>query len=257
MGHLFSRRKFMQSAAVGTAAIGLGWNLLEKSQEPFRVRALRLAPVFDAPNGAIVGHLPADSVLHVQASGAYFVSEHGLIAQTDMQPMIDIVRVPPEQAKPPFYVEVIDPSAALRAYAAPDAEILRKVGHGAFLQIIGTLPDYNGEMWYETSDHCWIEGHGLSLWTPPPISGESFKLVIEQRRGILSAEVNKKPFLQTPFAYAESDADARQVVCNSGEWIIQGAHRHNQFIVNPDAPSRIIEIPAGAARLLNGFAGKG
>jgi hypothetical protein len=243
----FSRRKFIQGAAAGTVALSLGWNGLDQRDLAFRVRALRFAPVYIAPGGALAGHLPADSVLTVRAVGQYFSSEHGFIAQTDMQPMLEIVPVPFQGRQPPFMVEVLAPSLPLRAYAASEAETVRHVGHGALLSIIGTLPGRTGELWYETADHAWVAAHGLSLWTPPTHT-VPFAIEVDQRHGVLTAFLNNQPYLRTPFAYARPDPDARQIV--TGEWVIQGAHTHNQFILDQNAAASVIDIPVGAARAL-------
>jgi hypothetical protein len=258
--NLFSRRKFMQGAALGvagTAATGLGWHAPGQAvDQPFRARALRLAAVYDR-NGAVIGHLPADTVLTVRAAGGVFASEHGLIAQTDMQPMLTIAPTPLLHAsQPTVQAEVIAPSIALSAYAAPDAEIVRKAGHGALLQIVGTLPGGDGEVWYETEDHLWVTAHGLSVWMPRPVRGRYARVLLDKQRGTLRAELDRALTLEAPFVYADKKPDARHIKLSANDqvWVMQGAYDHNDFASNADNGQYgqyVVDIPAGAARLLH------
>ncbi len=120
------------------------------------------------PTAAVVGQHWPDSMLPIRrAVGEYFEIPGGYVPQTDLQPMvITSAALLPESAVLPFWAEVRGAVSAVRAYAAADAPLRARIGHGGVLQVVERLP---GEpMWYGLADASgerlgWAQA---SAWSP-------------------------------------------------------------------------------------------
>ena len=166
-----SRRTFLTWMGMSAVAINLrGWPVAALPAGEIRQgRALSVLDVLRQPrsDAAMVGQHWPDSVLPVRrAVGEYFEIPGGYVPQTDLQPMVTSAALLPEPATLPFWAEVRGAVSAVRTYAAADAPLRARIGHGGVLQVVERLP---GEpLWYGLADASgeWQGWAQAGAWSP-------------------------------------------------------------------------------------------
>jgi hypothetical protein len=148
-----SRRTFLAWMGVSAVAINLrGWSAsaVLPQGEIQQGRALVALEVLRQPrsDARVVGQRWPDSVLPIRRTvGAYFEIPGGYVRQSDVQPMVTAFAARPAPTTLPFWAEVRGAVSAVRAYAAADAPLRVRIGHGGVLQVVERLtgdPDWYG-----------------------------------------------------------------------------------------------------------------
>jgi hypothetical protein len=269
----FSRRAFLRLSATLSAAVGFGsgqWpNPLVVDDSPPLARAFGLTTVYAEPDLASVvnGSLAPHSVHAIQTHGTWYQTEHGFVPRTAMQPIRAYLPpvIEPHNAAP-FWAEVIAPVSTSRAWCSAKAPIVLTWGHGAVAQILGTLTDDYGVVWYETSSG-WFDARQWQR-VDIPNSTESqigaVSMAINPDRQQITVLRNRLALWQTTYygglainqpltavIAAEIPGDGSE-----SAWLmrldtgigLRGAWHHNNFGMAGGAD--VIELPVMAAKRL-------
>jgi hypothetical protein len=277
---LLSRRNFLQMAGIAAvssrflafkAFLNAATTLVGRPFEALPVRSARRA---DAP---VVSHLWPDSIVPIlDADGDWYAIPGGYVPRGRMQPMFPYqpqTDIPmPDRS---FWAEVAAPAATVREYAAADAPLVTRVGHGGILKVVDALPNRDGSAdWYAASE---TDGDILGWtqavrWRPvadtthvstnePTLSIDlqSRRLTLLQaNRVLLSAPLSMGINLQ-PGTYTVSERQIGggrfggyhglpwQIRLNNG-YDIAGIYWHNDF--GAPAPGPAIQLPPMVAASL-------
>ncbi len=153
-----SRRRFLQIAGITLTNIYTAKALLPHAKAAPTVahgRAFAQTPVLDS-GGNAVRTLWADEVVEiVDRTGEHFTLADGIVPTSALQAVAPYD--PPATITAfPKWAEVVAPSAAIRAYAAPDAPLVDRIGYGGVRVVTGQL-----DAWYQMARF----GEGTIGWT--------------------------------------------------------------------------------------------
>jgi hypothetical protein len=280
---LLSRRSFLQMAGIAAASTRfLSFApLLNRTSalagRPFEALPVLTAPYADAP---VVAHLWPDSMVPIQdTAGDWYAVPGGYVPRSGMQPMPpyrpekDIAM--PEQ---PFWAEVAAPVASVREYAAANAPLMTRIGHGGVLHVVDALPDRGGFAgWYAVSE---TDGYVLGwtqavLWRPVTNAvnqpTDEARLSIDRQASRLTLKQDKQTLLSAPFSagtalqpgdYTVSERQiggGRYGVYRGLPWRVTldaghdlaGVYWHNGF--GAPAPGPAVQLPPLVAASLFGW----
>jgi hypothetical protein len=284
---LLSRRSFLQMAGIAAASTRfLSFTpLLNRKPalagRPFEALPVRSAPDADAP---VMAHLWPDSMVPIQhTAGDWYAVPGGYVPRSHVQPMMpyapDTRLAMPEQ---PFWAEVAAPVASVREYAAADAPLVTRVGHGGVLYVVDALPDRDGFAgWYAVSesDSPVIGWTQAVLWRPVTNTAggqaDGQTLLIDRKTSRLSLKQENHTLLSAPFSagtalqpgdYAVNKQQTGggrygmyrglpwQVTLDAG-YDIAGVYWHNDFGAPVAGPA--VQLPPMVATSLFGWVAEG
>ncbi|MAS36127.1 MAG: hypothetical protein CL610_19125 [Anaerolineaceae bacterium] len=276
-----SRRQFLQFAGIALVSpYAAQFSLPERAVA--HGRALSATPVFASANAdsQILRHLWPDSITPISArSGAWYRADDGYIRKTDVQPlMLDApTGAPAPVMSPPLIAEVRAPATSIRAWAAADAPLVTRMGHGAVAPIIDLLPgqinwygiaDDAGDLlgWSQTTD--WQQAVHQQPQLPLTITlnqqTQQLTVAVDERQ-VLQAAVSTGSPLETG-VYALQHRNAGTIRSDSYHgvaWPLQfgeagtmaGVYWHNNF--GARVSGLAVQVPTYLARWLYGACGEG
>lgn len=245
------RREFLKLAGVTTFGLGLdatfpalGW----AANRPTYGRVLTRTALHRHPNHAapIPDYLWPDSLHRMLAvQGNWVQLAGGYSRAVCLQPCLptqdDVV-----SAALPTWVEVRAPYAALRAWAAPDAPLTTRIGHGGVLWASESLHDRQGHRWLKldefgwvqaqhmqpslpkeripTATHAVLEGYGLTLYADEDIL---LSCVVARPTHLPQGEhiiIRKHP----SYAHPQYPA-APWMLATDGGIVVHGVYWHHEF----------------------------
>jgi len=250
---MITRRQFLQFAGVGFAAAGLELGL---PATPAYGRMLSYNPPF----------LP-DSVQPILGYTAGWVRlTNGEIPETYIQPMLPMEAAPIKSL--PTWVEVAAPYAAARAWCAPDAPLVERLGHGAVLYADKILDDSAKQFWLRVAlrdeQSAWVQMAHLRQALLPSVglasgavlekNGQLTLYAAEKRLFTLAVGVSQnlpsgvyRILEKRPAQHTPTHSGVPWLLMANGGLALHGVHWHNDF-ATPAAAS--VELSAFAAKLL-------
>lgn len=286
-----SRREFLQAAGItaasaslfGFAMPGIRPGTTLAAPQIVQGRALQQTHIVDRA-GQVMRTLWADAVFPIREYDAdWYATEGGLVTREQVQP---IAPYPTEVTRlvrrVPADVEVTAPVAAVRGYAAADAPLVTRVGHGGVMQVADVLTNAGGT-WYAVADADadpigWTQAaHWRRLDTLHNAAGrrDTQAVTIDRTTNTLTATSGSAPVLQTaitapasmaPGAYTLHPAACGGVCevgtmqrhgtpyhmvvrhANGGTIPLHGAYWHNRFGHN--GAGNAVELNVLAAKWL-------
>ncbi len=168
MGSQVSRRDFLKisgitllNAAFPALLPGLLPGEPESPIQP-QGRALAALPLRGSPRQAapIISHLFPDSILPLlEKQGEWYRVPQGYVPCAGVQPLLPAAYSSAAAPTGGDWVTVIAPAASVRRWAAADAPLITRVGHGGILQLTDMLPATRQEQaWYALANE-----HGQRL----------------------------------------------------------------------------------------------
>jgi hypothetical protein len=207
---MLSRRSFLQLVGASLAATALRPTplLAASNTETYQGRAFGALPIYATRNATAkpIAHLWPDGVTTIlDGDDDWYQIPSGWVRREGLQPMLPYNPHAYLFVKDaPFWAEVAAPAAPVRAYCAADAPLVTRIGHGGVSQVIDTLPgEPNG--WYGIADQTgrllgWTQG---VYWRPIEVEIKDVndhKLLIDRKRGLMTAYEGTQPILEVPFA---------------------------------------------------------
>lgn len=271
-----SRRTFLTWMGLGTAAAGFGvWPTslsAIRDGEIRQGRALRVVDVLSRPSASakVVRQGWPDSVLEIRrALNSYFEVSDGYVPQTDIQPMVRASEQIPFSGTLPFWAEVTGPVSAVRVFAAADAPLVTRVGHGGVMQVVAVLPDEPRWIGLADSNGTLIGWSQASAWNPIRdldyldggtlyLNRTALRWRLEHRGEVLSGGLFASGRDLLPGRYIpqkQSPGGQVDAICSGSSWRIEfgagfdlaGTYWHNQFGRPMTGPA--VQLPPFQARL--------
>lgn len=269
---MISRRNFLKIAGVGAASLSLPLGLTTHAAEaPAKGRILREVWGHAYPNAistTTVRYLP-DSVHPLLDYQAGWVKlPQGYIPETALQPMMPAETTPPEITS--VWAEVTAPYAAVRAYAAGNAPVIERLGHGAVFEVAHILADAAGQSWLRIdlpTQSGWIHAQETQI---APVSAATTPHHATLQHGTLTIWKNEHPLLSLvatttphpgtftithryPYQHLEAHPAAPWVLETDQGALIHGVYWHNDF----GRSTSNVELSAIGAKMLFSYMTEG
>ncbi|NDJ59735.1 MAG: L,D-transpeptidase [Chloroflexi bacterium] len=255
--------------------------------EVVRGRALFPTAVYQRPaaDASILRKVLPDTVIPLAAAtdSLWYRTTDGFIPRESVQPMLLTAGGPMGQPAAPFWAEVTGPVAAVRAWCAPDAPLITRIGHGGVAQMIDYLPgDAPVVGWYGVAAPGLTASDGSVLgwtqsapWAPTEVDVRAetiSRLVIDRAARQITAYDRDQVRLRTAFASGgalpagvysvvrrapggvAADAAATYhgaawpLIFDDARLSVAGAYWHNRF--GSEAVGPAIQVAPAAARWL-------
>ncbi len=210
---LLSRRQFLQLAGItlldNTIQIGPLWpQQSAQSATALHGRTLTPTGVFSRPDqhSQLINILWPDRIdtLRDHPPGWYQLP-NGFVPQTTVQPML-LQPVEPVITSVPFFGEVASPVTPVRQWAAADAPLVTRIGHGGVTQLVDYLPGDNHSGWYALAEpqHAILGWTQAVHWQPvsltPAVALSDLQLEIQQNHQQITVFQGQQPLLQAPLS---------------------------------------------------------
>lgn len=259
-----SRREFLKLAGLSATGsmFATGWHFNDVQPTGygrlFAPTYLHHFPTIDA----ISNHLLWPNSIHAitDVVGQWVRIDGGYVPQHTIQPMFEANQLTPTVIEQPTWVEVITPSACIRAYADMFASPTKTIEHGGLLEVVSSLCDDYGDWWVQ-SRYGWLQARHVQFVDRMSAQVDSLHLVIDRTHHQLIAVLGDEA-VRLAACFPKHDISTKSLTPMSLRddvlWgvklddgsVICGNNTHNQFGAGRIATNGYIEVSIVAARCL-------
>lgn len=245
----FSRRQFLHFTGIALLGHAVGFDIPDA---PHYGRAFAATPVYQAPNGSVIGQLWPDSITSlIAANNNWYQVAQGYVRRADMQP---IGYDPSAPLAPHIQTNklavVTAPSASIREWCAADAPLITRIGHGGVMRVVDYLP--GSPNWYGIANSIgerigWSQASHWHAASAEARTTYPLDLVIQQRTMTIfhgGSEIARTRIATNAAALPNGEFEIRRGLPGSEyagyhgapwqlEWanqqILSGVYWHNRF----------------------------